>query len=334
MSERGPIESVAIYSGGEIIGDGVYKLPFLRALRAGFPGAHISWICPGPTVYQDRIAPLVSDLLDDIRPHADIGKQMTEFLRPVSIKTRFDLVLDTQQVVWRTLCARRLRHGVFISGCADFLFSDIKPPRGHQRPAHILKRFIGMMEMVTGQPAPALERGLTLPAALEAKAEAQLPDGPEYIGFAPGAGQAVKRWPLERFIEIARRQEALGRVPVFILGPVEAAEMPAIRDAIPTALFPEQDTALWGDQFDPMRTMAIGRRLAGALSNDSGVSHMLAAADTPIVVLYGPTSADKFGPITRRARFIEASHFGAAEMAAIPVEPVAQAMEELLRPAA
>ncbi|KZD08190.1 glycosyltransferase family 9 protein [Oceanibaculum pacificum] len=322
-------DSVAIYSGGEIIGDGVYKLPFLRALRSSFPRARLTWICPSTTVYKDRIAPLATDLLDEILAEAPLGRSPLELLRPVRLRQRYDVVIDTQQIVWRSLCARRLRHGLFVSGAAQFRLSERKPPAGYERPDHILQRFNDLIALVTGV-SPGLDRSLRLPESLMAKAAAQLPDGAAYVGFAPGAGQAVKRWPLERFVDLAQRQAARGRVPVFILGPAEMAELPAIREAVPTALFPEQDIALWGAGFDPMRTMAIGRRMAGAVTNDSGVSHMLAAADTPLTVLYGPTSAEKFGPVTRRAHFIQAERFGASEMAAIPTDAVDTALEALL----
>ncbi|WP_430436314.1 glycosyltransferase family 9 protein [Oceanibaculum nanhaiense] len=331
MADVGRYRRIAVYSGGEIIGDGVYKLPFLRALRSAFPDAVIDWVCPGPTVYADRIAPLTAGLLDHVHANVPVGQHKSDLFLPLPIEGGYDLVIDTQQVVWRSLCARRLkaRGGIFLSGSARFWLSGIKPPRGYRRPRHILTRFFDMIEMATGS-RPALDRALALPADLTEKARQQLPEGPTYIGFAPGAGETRKRWPLERFIEIARRQADRGRVPVFILGPAEAAELPAIRAAVPTALFPEQDTDLWGEGFNPMRSMAIGTRLAGALSNDSGVSHMLAAADTPLVVLYGHTSAEKFGPVTRRSIFLQASDYGAPVIETIPVEAVDEALEKLL----
>lgn len=331
MAESSRYCRIAVYSGGEIIGDGVYKLPFLRALRSAFPDAVIDWICPGTTVYSDRIAPLTAGLLDNVHANIPLGQRKADLFRPLPIEGSYDLVIDTQQVVWRSLCARRLtaRGGIFLSGAARFWLSGIRPPKGYQRPRHILTRFFDMIEMAAGH-RPALDRALPLPADLLDKARQQLPDGPAYVGFAPGAGEARKRWPLERFIEIARLQAARGRVPVFILGPAEAAELQDIRAAVPTALFPEQDTEVWGDGFNPMRSMAIGTRLAGALSNDSGVSHMLAAADTPLVVLYGHTSAEKFGPVTRRAIFLQASDYGEPVIGSIPVGAVDEALEALL----
>ena len=55
-------------------------------------------------------------------------------------------------------------------------------------------------------------------------AQALLPDGPSYVGFAPGAGGQEKRWPLERYLALAQRTQAAGGRPVFFFGPDEAAE--------------------------------------------------------------------------------------------------------------
>jgi ADP-heptose:LPS heptosyltransferase len=37
-------DTVAIYSCGEVIGDGLFKLSFLQECRRRFPHARISWI--------------------------------------------------------------------------------------------------------------------------------------------------------------------------------------------------------------------------------------------------------------------------------------------------
>jgi len=57
----------------------------------------------------------------------------------------------------------------------------------------------------------------------DALARALLPAGPRYIGLAPGASGAHKCWPLQAYLDLAEREQARGRVPVFLLGPEESA---------------------------------------------------------------------------------------------------------------
>jgi hypothetical protein len=169
---------------------------------------------------------------------------------------------------------------------------------------------------------------LTLAEEWPARAASLLPAGPIYIGRAPGAGGAHKRWPREHFVGLAQAQLAAGRIPVFLLGPDEAAWHGALRDAIPGALFPLQ--AADEDAAPPLLTLAVAQRLAAAVANDSGTGHLIAAAGSPLVSLFGPTRAEKFAPAARRLEIVDAQSFGSSAMAAIPLAAVATALERLL----
>jgi ADP-heptose:LPS heptosyltransferase len=187
---------------------------------------------------------------------------------------------------------------------------------------------LDLLEIASGRPA-APDAPLAIDADTLAAAEAALPAGPLYIGLAPGAGGRRKCWPLENFVALAKRQVEAGRAPVFILGPGEADWLDRLRGSVPEARFP---TAGADGSLAPSiaLTVALGRRLAAAVANDAGPGHILAAADAPLVSLFGPTPAAKFAPAARRLALIEAQSFGSDEMAAIPVDAVADAVARLL----
>jgi hypothetical protein len=108
-------ETVLIYSCGETIGDGLFKLPFLVDLRARFPDAKITWLAGlGPSMYAKALAPVVIDLLDeviedDIRDcerGGDFGPTFIELARAVyrtndrraAIKKEINLLLGSALV--------------------------------------------------------------------------------------------------------------------------------------------------------------------------------------------------------------------------------------------
>jgi ADP-heptose:LPS heptosyltransferase len=157
-----------------------------------------------------------------------------------------------------------------------------------------------------------------------------LPDGPNYVGFAPGAGDPTKVWPLENFLELARRQRASGRTPVFILGPGEAALRDRIREAIPDGIFPPTV----GDDPDqpsgPALVIALGGRMAAAVTNDSGAGHMLALSQLPLVSLYSKADPQKYVLKVPRLVIIDSKDHGGKDPALIPLEVVARALENLL----
>jgi ADP-heptose:LPS heptosyltransferase len=323
--------TILVYVGAELMGDGFIKLPFIRALRAGFPDASITWLAgKDPTVYAGALKPLVDGLLDEVIEAAGIGISARELIgrRPLADR-RFDLVVDTQSRVLTSLILRRVRHRRFISPAAHFLLSDRRPRRFYRKPAHLHHRLLDLVALAAGRwiepPPPA-----PLPADVRAQAAHLLPAGPTYVGYAPGAGNRFKCWPLERYIALAQRQAARGRAPVLILGPAEIAWHGELAAALPTARFPNQDATAAGIATSPLLTLALAQRLVAAVANDGGGGHILAESGVPLVSLWGPTAVAKAYPMARRLKLVTAQQFSGDAMTLIPVDAVEAALETLL----
>jgi len=320
-------ETVLVYVGLDAVGDGLIKLPFVRALRAAFPQARITWMAgKGHTVFADTLAPLVSGLIDEVLDEADLGSRVSELChRPLPGRS-FDLIIDTQRRLLTTLILRRIRHGRFLSPAADFRLSDLRP-RDWRKPASMAAQLMALGELAAGGKALAAPAQLARDSAIEAEAETLLPTGPRYFGLAPGAGGKHKCWPLERYCALAKALAGDGVVPVFLLGPAEAGDWAgSIRAQVPTALLPLQAA----HSVTPMLTIALGRRMAAAIANDSGTGHMLAAADIALISLFGPTPPDKFAPTALHPIVLRAQDFGGESMTAIPAEAVERAARRAL----
>ncbi|MFM7347692.1 MAG: glycosyltransferase family 9 protein, partial [Tagaea sp.] len=160
------------------------------------------------------------------------------------------------------------------------------------------------------------------PLAVVDSARALLPEGPAYVALSPGAGGRHKCWPLENYLELGRRLNAQGRVPVYLLGPGEGEWVAACR-AVPGAILPLQHAG----EVSPALTIALAQRCQAAVANDSGGGHMLAAGDVPLVSLFGPTDPAKFAPAARALAILRAQDFGCDGMDAIPLDAVARALE-------
>lgn len=320
MAEPG---SILVYVGLDAVGDGLMKLPFLCALRACFPAARLTWMAgKGHTVYAGSLAPVVAGLADEVLDQAGLGSRVAELFGPRPLAGRsFDLIIDTQRRLLTTLILRRIRHRRFISAAAGFRLSHARPPAGWRRPAAMVGQLLALARLAAGGDLPPLAP-LARDAAAEKLADGLLPPGPAYVGFAPGAGGRHKCWPLARFLDLAAAQVRAGRVPVFFLGPAEGEWAGPVRAAIPNAVLPLQGV----EAASPMLTIALARRLAAAVANDSGAGHMLAAADVPLVSLFGPTPADKFAPACTRPVVVRAQDFGSDAMEAIPLAAVEAAL--------
>jgi ADP-heptose:LPS heptosyltransferase len=330
-----PPQSVLIYSMGEVIGDGLIKLPFIASLREAFPGASVHWCAAkGSTVYSTSLKPIVAGLIEEVIDGGVTGIAVSDLLllRQPFGGRRFNVVIDTQTNVRRSLVVKRARAegGVFVSPAANFRFSDCKPSGAW--PEAMVDRLQTLASLGSGRLVVARPVTLTDARAMQA-AEAILPAGPDYVGFAPGAGGVSKRWPLDRFIALAQRQAGQGRSPVFFIGPDELEMADAVRDAVPGALFPETGrTDEFQDIKGPLLVVALASRLAVAVANDAGPGHMLAAGGAPLLSLQGVRrKAVKFHPAAPRLKMLIAEDYGPAlDMTAIPLEEAARALDALI----
>jgi ADP-heptose:LPS heptosyltransferase len=319
----------------DALGENVLKLPLLLALRSAFPLARIAWVpgTSGAFYLRHQLAPLVAGRIDEFITDLAIPTDPRASLRrkhPV-LGRHFDLIIDTQRYLGRTLFLRRIPHRRFISGTWRYVWSDARPPRPLLlRPPLLVDKLVGLAAAAAGYPI-AVPNPIPLPPKLRARAAELLPAGPNYVGLAPGAGNKAKGkcWPLEGFIAVARAQVERGRAPVFLLGPEESEWYGPLRVAVPEALFPEQRNAAAGSEGigGPCLVAALGERLSAAVANCSGTGHLLAAGGAPMVSLYGPTRPEKYAPFARAGVCLKAQDYGSDRIGAIPLDAVLSAVE-------
>jgi ADP-heptose:LPS heptosyltransferase len=107
----------------------------------------------------------------------------------------------------------------------------------------------------------------------------------------PGAASAARRWPVERWAEVARAEVARGRVPVLTGG---SEELDLVLDIARRAgLGPE---AVWAARTDLRQLSALVAGAGRVVCGDTGVAHLATAFGRPSVVLFGPTPPAEWGP--------------------------------------
>lgn len=107
----------------------------------------------------------------------------------------------------------------------------------------------------------------------------------KFILFVPGgsAGRPEKRWPTTHYIDLAKKFSAKGCTPALI-GTAEEAERNAeIADACPQTINLTNKTSL-------PDIAALARASAGAIGNDNGPMHLIAATGCPSLVVYSSAS--------------------------------------------
>jgi ADP-heptose:LPS heptosyltransferase len=148
--------------------------------------------------------------------------------------------------------------------------------------------------------------------------------GEPIVLIHPGAGSASKCWPLESYQALAAALPHSNIQPVFLLGHVELELLGA---AVTEALL----------QFAPVihgvslpEAAALIAAADAYVGNDSGMSQVSAAVETPTVALFGPTDPATWRPLGQHVRILEGKVEESSPFAGLDVAVVHRAVLECL----
>jgi ADP-heptose:LPS heptosyltransferase len=321
---------IAVLVDREGLGDVMLKAPFLRALRRAFPQHEVWWIATHQSSMEDECRPLFARDVARVITHAGLDGPVRPLLQRLRALPPFERVFDARTKIATVALARfALAHRGFYCCLPGYILCDGHAPAGRRRPRHIAERMLSLVPCATGQPADASGRLEASPQS-QAVARERLPDGPTYVGIAPGSRQADKNWPLQNYAEAARALLARAVTSVFLLGPQEGDVAAAIAAQAPGAIVLRADPAAApGAALDLL--IAEGQRCSALLANDNGVGHLLGAAGLPVISLFGPTDPARWAPVAPANAILKASDFGGGPaIEAIPVGTVVEAVMTML----
>ncbi|MFQ6131256.1 MAG: glycosyltransferase family 9 protein [Armatimonadota bacterium] len=164
--------------------------------------------------------------------------------------------------------------------------------------AHDVEQNLGLLEPL-GIGSPEQVR-LELPLAEREREQAAaflrqqgLGESEVFIGMHPGSSAErkmdLKRWPAGRFGAVAEALAQEGIRTLVFGGPGEGPLKEAVVAAAPHG-------AILVPAMDFLVTAAIIGQASAFVSNDSGLMHVAAAEDTPVVGIFGPTDPTRTRP--------------------------------------
>ena len=289
------------------MGDILHALPAVTALRLAHPEWFIGWAVepqwrgllaaenaerrgPGMPI-ADRLHivpakdwgrhPLRAETIADIRS-----------IRHELRSARYDVCVDLQGAV-RSAVLGRWAHPRRLIGeekprewAARYLFDEHIPTVG----THVIEQAMEVANAVAHESLPVMLPWLPVSEAGEQYCEAKLAalDGKPFVILNPGAGWGAKRWPTERYGELARRFAEKGYGVVINSGPGEemlAKEVNAASGKIALTLSPTLDELI-----------ALTRLASLVIAGDTGPLHLASALGKPVVGIFGPTDPARNGP--------------------------------------
>lgn len=293
------------------LGDVVLTTPLWRALRDALPDAEIWWLV------RPDAAPLIAPLtgagrvlvFDKRGGDAGLGGMWTvaERLRA----QRFDVAIAVQRSLRTavTLMLAGIPERIGFAGAAG---SPLYQHRVAHRGAHARDRLLALAAPLIAIPRPAPAPELVADPGAAASLATKLTERgvgshERLLLLAPGAAWETKRWPAERFAELACLLVPRVVDRVVVIGmPADAAHAARIA----ARLAAEQPAApatvdLTGKTTTAELVAALARATL-VVANDSAPAHVAAALGRPVLALFGPTvPAQGFAPLGPRVALLE-----------------------------
>jgi heptosyltransferase-2 len=305
------------------IGDQVLSYPFFHFLRRGYPRAKITVACV-PWVEATQFRNLIDEIVLLHRPKEntlwarfqalEAGARLVREKGPYDLGISLPNSFSAAWLLWRAGAANR--RGYVADGRAFLLTERLhlrEEPVVHRAEAYVgalpdearplaeIKDFWGIPpvegdELDPGTPGVIPE---FQPERAWPEADPIEPPSTPYWVLAPGAVAESRRWPIERFTDLARKVDGETKWPCLVVGgPAEAP----LADRLIGELGRER-VRDWTAQGSVTRLWKTLRQAKFVVANDSGLAHVAAICSRregpSIHVVWGagnPKRTEPLGP--------------------------------------
>jgi len=279
------------------LGDVIFSTPFIRTLKKNYSDSFIaSLVVPRcyeileDNIYLDKII-----IYDEKGLHSGIKGKLKLISEIRSYN--FDIVYLLHRSMTRTImCALSgIKERVGYPTKKRFFLLTHKIPYLPKN-AHRVKKLLYIAEQM-GMATDDYDFDFFIPEYVQRELdniliEKKVKLEKKFIVINPGANWELKRWPVNKFSELAKRiVEDLG-MQVIITGAEK--DIPLANKVKKKA---EKHLYNLCGYTNLKQLTALLKRSSMVISNDSGPLHISRAVKTPVIGLYGPTSPRITGPI-------------------------------------
>lgn len=248
------------------IGDLLVSVPALRGLRRAYPRARL--VLAAPASLAELVA--LTGAVDTLLPTAGLGA--------LRWQGSPDLAVNLHGSGPESIADLVTVNPLLLATHQHTAFPELPGPPWRDD-VHEVRRWCDLLAWHGIDSDPA-SLGLARPATPS--------PAPGAVVVHPGGKDPARRWPPERFAEVARK---LGN-RVVVTG--NEAERPLAQAVARQAELPPDAVLAGRLGLAELAALVADARLV--ISNDTGVGHLATAYGTPSVVLFGPTHPSVWGP--------------------------------------
>jgi lipopolysaccharide heptosyltransferase I len=288
------------------LGDIVHCLPSVAQLRAAYPNAEIDWLVER----KNKIAIELSGL--DVRivpidtyqwrnsPSIGNAKEIAEFVWALRTDG-YDCAIDFQGLIksafFAYLSGAALRIGwerdFLKESVSHFFYTEVVKPKR----IHIIDQQMELLKPLGIEPDWYAEVPLKASSVARKSVEDKLKGLVDYVLINPGGNWTTKVWHAARYGELAGRLMKDGLPVAVTWGPGEEDMVRELVSAAGNGVLQIPTTL--------EELVALCEKARLFVGGDTGPMHFAAAAGTPIVSIFGPTSSDRNGPFRREDVVVE-----------------------------
>jgi len=278
------------------LGDVLLAAPVARLIKRDFPGARVDLLTEPPAAAVAAAEPAWDEIIILPRKSWAAWWTVVRKIRARDYSVVADLFGNPRTAQLALVSGARLKIGPRVKGWEVVYPVRTRPDRPGPRPAwesyFDVLRTLGMKNLSFRprwnlKPADQLWAGKFI-------AGRRLKPG-AFLGIFPGGSHAAKRWPLERFLEVARwARRARALKSIFVFGPKE-------RDLKQNYLRLGGSRSLCAEDLTPGQLAALWSVCAAVVSNDAFPMHVGPAVGTPTLALFGPGEPAVWFAYSRRA---------------------------------
>ena len=295
------MKKILIYNSGGGLGDSIQLFPLILSLKNHFKKAHFFYLGDHSNHFKNKLKEYKIELKTanlDLKYFVFRWWHLLFAKKKVKEKNlgKFDLIIDLQTKFRNTLILKTIPHSFFYSKTFNGIFSSKKILSNS-------KDQIDNLSLFLEQDIKKLEYKISqLPKDILKEAKKLLPKS-NYIGFSitQGNDYRKKSWSIYKFISLANKLATVKKIPVFFIEKDKIELIEKIKRQVPAAIFPEFNSKL----ACPALVTALSSRLSTGVSIDNGIMHMMAIANIPLIVLFGPTSSEKFAPKNKFTKILD-----------------------------
>ena len=295
------MKKILIYNSGGGLGDSIQLFPLIISLKGHFRKAKFYYLGAHTNHFDGRLKEYNISLETVNLNLKYFGFRWWHLLlanKRASNKAfgKFDLIIDLQTKFRNSLILKRIPHQLFYSRTLNGFFSSKKIQSNSLNHLDNLSLFIE-------EDIIKLDFKVNkLPKEILREAKKLLPDS-NYVGFSITQGNEYRKksWSIYKFTSLANKILKKNKIPVFFIEKNKIDLIEKIKNQVPSAIFPELNSNL----SCPALVTALASRLNTAVSIDNGIMHMMSLANIPMIVLFGPTNANKFAPKNKFTKILD-----------------------------